>query len=296
MKALWACAFLLAAAGNLSATQSTYSNNGGTVSMTPTTLTISGSTVSGPAGTVSMSCNLTVVSVTGDTETWSCSGGTFSLKSTDGTTSLNGTFASGIFTFAQSEVNRTFYYNYALYANFSASQAIKGGRTIAVSGSVMETLSTMTSQLDPAMGTIQTGLIDTSQEFEPVYVADTGNNRIVQTADILGSDWASLGKLGSGAKQFSAPWGVALDAAGKIYVSDSGNCRIVRVDNITGLNWTSYGTCGEGTGQFSNPEGVWVDATLGTIASSVWAILRERISLRWARWVMGRDSLAVRRR
>jgi sugar lactone lactonase YvrE len=82
----------------------------------------------------------------------------------------------------------------------------------------------------------------------------------VQSADILGSNWTSIGKLGSGVKQFSGPWGVALDAAGKIYVSDGGNCRIVRMDNITGANWTAYGGCGAGTGQFASPEGLWVDS------------------------------------
>jgi NHL repeat len=259
MKILWVCALVFALAATLSATQSSYSNSAGTVSMTTTTLTISGSTVSNPAGTVSMSCNLTVVAVTGDTETWSCTGGTYSLQSTDGTISINGTFASGIFTFAQSEVNRTFYYNYALYANFSASQTINAGNPVAVAGAVMETLATATAPLTSTNGTIQTGLIDLSQEYEPVYIADTGNNRIVETADILGSNWVSFGKLGTGTKQFTAPYSVALDAAGKIYVSDAGNCRIVRIDNMTGLNWTSYGTCGVGTGQFSNPEGLWVD-------------------------------------
>jgi sugar lactone lactonase YvrE len=261
MKALWTCVLVLVSAATLSAQQYSYSNSGGTVSMTTTTLTISGSTVSTPAGTVSMSCNLTVITVTGDTEEWSCTGGTFSLLSTDGTTSINGTFASGIFTFAQTEINRTFYYNYALYANFSASQVISGGKPIAVAGAVMETVATLTSPLTSVNGTIQAGLIGMSQQWEPVYIADTGNNRIVQTADILGSNWTSIGKLGIGTKQFTSPYGVALDAAGKIYVSDSGNCRIVRMDNMTGANWTSYGTCGAGTGQFSNPQGLWVDSS-----------------------------------
>ena len=125
----------------------------------------------------------------------------------------------------------------------------------------METVATLTSPLTSVTGSIRSGLIDTSQQYEPVYIADTGNNRIVQTADILGSNWISMGKLGTGIKQFTSPYGVALDAAGKIYVSDSGNCRIVRFDNMTGLNWTSYGTCGAGTGQFSNPEGLWVESS-----------------------------------
>ncbi len=260
MKAFWACVLVLASAATVSAQQYSYSNSGGSVSQTTNTMTISGSTVSAPAGTVSMTCNLTVVTVTGDGETWSCTGGSYSFQSTDGTISINGVFTGGLFTFAQTEINRVFYYNYALYADFSASQVISGGKPVAVAGAVMETLASMTAPLTSTNGTIQTGLIQLSQEYEPVYIADTGNNRIVQTADILGSSWTSLGTLGSGTKQFSAPYGVALDAAGKIYVSDGANCRIVRMDNMTGLNWTSYGTYGAGAGQFSNPEGLWVDS------------------------------------
>ena len=261
MKALCACGLLLASAAALPATQySSYSNSGGTVSQSATTLTISGSAVSSPAGTISMSCSLTPVTPSfGFTSEWTCTGGSLSLQSTDGKTSLTGSFATGLFTLTETEVNRVYYYAYALYANFSASQTLNG-KSVAVAGSVMETLPSMTAPLNPATGAIQSGLIDLSQQYAPVYIADTGNNRIVRTADILGSNWTSLGALGSGPKQFSAPWGVALDAAGKIYVSDSGNCRIVRVDNITGTNWTSYGACGGGAGQFSNPEGLWVDS------------------------------------
>jgi streptogramin lyase len=259
MKALWTCVLLLASAASLSATQYSYSNNSGTVSQTATTLTISGSTVINPPGTVSMTCNLTEILPTfGYSSEWTCNGGSFSAQSTDGTTSITGSFSTGLFTLQVGEVNRVYYYTYALYANFSASQTTNG-KSIAVAGAVMETLATLNAPL--GTGTIQTGLIDLNQQYEPVYIADTGNNRIVQTADILGSNWTSLGKLGSGTKQFSAPWGVALDAAGKIYVSDSGNCRIVRMNNISGASWTSYGTCGAGTGQFSNPEGIWVDSS-----------------------------------
>jgi len=254
------CAILIAAASISFAAEYSYSNSGGTVSQTSTTFSISGSTVSSPAGTLSLTCNLTpITSGFGFTSEWSCTGGSFSLQSADGTTNVTGVFDSGLFTFSESEVNRVFYYNYALYANISASQKING-KTIAVMGSLTETLATMTSPLNPGTGTIQSGLIDTDQQYEPVYIADTGNNRIVRTADILGSNWASIGKLGSGANQFNSPWGVAVDSSGKIYVSDSGNCRIARMDNMTGANWISYGTCGSGTEQFSNPEGLWADS------------------------------------
>jgi len=244
----------------LSATHYSYNNTAGTVSQSGTNLTIGGSTLSSPAGTVSIACNLTPITTQfGFSSEWSCTGGSFSLQSTDGTTTVTGVIASGVFTLSETEVNRVFYYNYALYANFSASQTI-GGKTVAVAGAITETVATLTSALNPAAGTIQSGMIDLDQQYEPLFIADTGNNRIVETGDILGSNWRSIGKLGSGKMQFSSPWGVAIDSAGKIYVSDSGNCRVVRMDDIIGLNWTSYGTCGAGPAQFSNPEGLWVDS------------------------------------
>lgn len=260
MKSYATCLFLLMCAAKLHATEYSYSNSGGTVSQTATTLTISGSTVSSPAGTITISCNLTEITPTyGYSSEWTCNGGSISFQSSDGTTAISGAFTSGLFTEIETEKNRIYYYTYALYANFSASQTING-KADAVAGAVEETLTTLTSPLNPGTGTIQTGLVELSQEYQPVYIADTGNNRVVRTDDILGSNWTSLGKLGSGVDQFSGPWGIALDAAGKIYVSDGGNCRIVRMDKITGLNWTSYGSCGAGEGQFSNPEGLWVDA------------------------------------
>jgi len=265
MKALGIVALVFGVVTALSASQVSYSNSGGSVTMTSTTLTITSSTLSVPSGTVSMSCPLTSITAQYPyTAEWSCAGGTVTIQSTDGTTKVNASFVSGIFTLSENSSHGVTSYYYALYANFQGSKTLSG-KTTAVIGAVSQTLAVLSTSLDQTTGTIQTGIIDASQQWEPVYIADTGNNRIVQTADILGSNWLTLGKLGSGAKQFSAPWGVALDSAGKIYVSDSGNCRIVRSDNMLGLNWISYGTCGSGTGQFSAPEGLWVDKTTGKI-------------------------------
>ena len=137
MKAIWTSVLALASAAMLPATQYSYSNSGGTVSMTATTLTIGESTVSTPAGTVSMSCNLTpILQQFGFTSEWTCTGGSFSAQSTDGKTSVTGVFTSGLFTMTQSEVNRVYYYTYALYANFSASQTIDG-KTVAVAGAAI---------------------------------------------------------------------------------------------------------------------------------------------------------------
>ncbi len=256
MKAIGILGMVVTLAGGLSATQYTYSDSGGAVTQT-SILTITGAAWANPAGTISMSCPLTETTPQYPYYSeWTCVGGSLSAQSRDGKTKIQGSFTSGVFTLDRSSLSGGTF-TYALFANFAGSQSINGKST-AVIGAVTETLAPLSGYL--GTGTIQSGLIDVSQQHEPIYIADTGNNRVVVSADALGSNWTSLGKAGSGAKQFSQPWGIALDSAGKIYVSDSGNCRVVRVDNISGANWTSFGGCGSGAGEFSNPQGLWVDA------------------------------------
>lgn len=265
MKMPWAFVLVLANAAPLLAAQYTYTgNNGGTVTQTDdTALSMTGVSLGNPAGTISLSCSLTRITPQYPYYSqWSCSGGNLSVQSTDGTLSITGTFVSGFFDLVKKTVGFNSTYYYYFYGNFAGALTVNGA-SLAVIGSISETLLPLDLPLtdNGVTGTIQTGLIDASQRYEPVYIADTGNNRIVQVSDIFGSNWVNLGKLGSGVKQFSAPWGIALDSSGKIYVSDSGNCRIVRMDNLQGANWISFGTCGSGTGQFSSPQGLSLDST-----------------------------------
>jgi streptogramin lyase len=261
MKALCVFSLLYTTTAILTAAQFSYGNSGGVVSQTASGLSMTGVVLASPAGTVTMSCPLTSIPPQYPYyEQWSCAGGTFKAQSSKGATSITGTFTSGLFNLQKQGSGNTATYYYGFYANFSGSQTINGS-SAAVVGSVSETLAVLHTSLNPTTGTIQTGLIDVSQQYEPVYIADTGNNRVVQSADILGSNWSSLGKVGSGAQQFSTPWGISLDSGRKIYVSDSGNCRVVRMDNMAGTNWTTFGACGSGTGQFSSPQGLWVDSS-----------------------------------
>jgi streptogramin lyase len=94
-----------------------------------------------------------------------------------------------------------------------------------------------------------------------IYVADRGNNQIVQMDDMSGTNLVTLGTQGSGTNQFFAPAGIAVDADGHIYVADSSNCRIVEMDDITGSNWRTFGTKGSDDGQFYFPWSVSVDAS-----------------------------------
>ena len=130
-----------------------------------------------------------------------------------------------------------------------------------------------------------------------LYIADTGNNRILKYSNI-GTLLASWGTTGSANGQFNQPWGVAVDAA-SIYVGDSGNNRVqkftqagafisawtvtgahgVAVDGlgnlfvsgtsaigkytVAGALVTSWGSAGAGNSQFNAPYGIAVDAAGG---------------------------------
>ena len=94
-----------------------------------------------------------------------------------------------------------------------------------------------------------------------IYVADSGNSRIVRVDDITGVGWTTLGTYGTGVNQFSHPHGIFVDGAGRIYVADSGNNRIVRVNDMTGTGWKTLGTSGRGANQFSELRGIFVDQT-----------------------------------
>ena len=88
MGAPWIFTVVVAGAAMLSATQFSYTNTGGKVSQT-TVLTITGATLSNPAGTFSMPCPLTYFSPQyPHTEERTCTSGSLSAQSTDGTTTI----------------------------------------------------------------------------------------------------------------------------------------------------------------------------------------------------------------
>jgi tripartite motif-containing protein 71 len=84
-----------------------------------------------------------------------------------------------------------------------------------------------------------------------VYVADTGNDRVVK----LSAEGAVLGEWGtrgSGDGHFRSPTGIGVDAAGVVYVLDGENNR-VQVFSAGGRFLARWGTRGIGVGQFSQP-------------------------------------------
>ena len=100
-----------------------------------------------------------------------------------------------------------------------------------------------------------------------IVVADLGNNRI-QICDVsdLSNDnvtCQAFGSQGGGLGQFNGPFGVAVDAAGRIVVADLGNHRlqICDVSDLSNDNVTcqAFGSQGSGLGQFDQPARVAVD-------------------------------------
>jgi len=102
-----------------------------------------------------------------------------------------------------------------------------------------------------------------------VWVVDRGNNR-VQEWSATGTWLHSYGAKGSGALQFEAPEGIAINTIsgspsfGDIYVVDKGNSRIEEL-NAKGEYVRSFGVKGIQPGDLKAPEGIAIEA-----AGDVW--------------------------
>jgi DNA-binding beta-propeller fold protein YncE len=84
-----------------------------------------------------------------------------------------------------------------------------------------------------------------------VYVADTGNDRIVKLSS-AGAVLGEWGRTGGAAGSFRSPGGIGLDAAGEVYVSDTDNNRVQVFDPDGG--WLrAWGNRGIAPGQLSQP-------------------------------------------
>ena len=252
-------AFMILAAAAASAQQWSFTDTGGAVTL-GTDLVIAGTGVASPAGTLSLSCPATALPPGTYQAEWLCTGGTVTIQSNDGLTVVNGNLTSGTLIETASGGGRgghtTYYYSFT--GSFTGTLT-QSGQAQAITGSTIQSLAGSSSPL--GTGTIGGGSTFVNTDYEPVYVADTSNNRIVRMDDMTGANWIAFGKTGSGTNQFQSPYGIAVNAAGKIYVTDNINCRVVRIDNMSGKNWTSFGTCGSGNLQFNNPTGLALDSS-----------------------------------
>jgi len=78
-----------------------------------------------------------------------------------------------------------------------------------------------------------------------------------------------FGGTGSGAGQFSSPYGIAVDGDGNVYVADTYNNRIQKFSS-TGTYLTQWGVEGSGAGQFWGPYGIAVDGDGNVYVADTW--------------------------
>ena len=98
-----------------------------------------------------------------------------------------------------------------------------------------------------------------------LYVADTGNNRVLKydSSCVYVTQWGGTAPNyapGSANGQLNAPLGIAADNSGNIYVVDTQNNRIEKFDS-SGAYLTQWGglSVGTGNGQFNSPAALAVD-------------------------------------
>jgi peptidoglycan/xylan/chitin deacetylase (PgdA/CDA1 family) len=93
-----------------------------------------------------------------------------------------------------------------------------------------------------------------------VYVADTGNDRIVEfdRGGLTIRTWGARGDLPG---QFDFPTALAIEPGGDLYVADTGNDRIQRFPPTGGLPTLVFGRSGQRRGELDAPAGVAVGLT-----------------------------------
>ena len=93
---------------------------------------------------------------------------------------------------------------------------------------------------------------------ELVYITDACNHRLcVFKTD--GTFVRNMGGVGSELGQFRFPYGLAMDAAGRLVVCEFGNNRVQWIDKATGQGIKSWGVAGREPGHLAYPWGVVVD-------------------------------------
>ncbi len=80
-----------------------------------------------------------------------------------------------------------------------------------------------------------------------IYIADTGNRRVVRVDGIDGSGWVSFGSGGTptptnpAVGKFRRPTGLAVDGNDELWIADWECSRVVRIASMTGAGWFTVG-------------------------------------------------------
>jgi sugar lactone lactonase YvrE len=223
---------------------------------------VTSANVVSPPGTVSFDCPITSVGG-GSPVVYACTGGSFSFQSTDGLTSVTGTFTTADLYLSAYGGGRggNIKYVYQFFGNFTGLQVVNSV-SAAINGETTLVIGPLTQKIGSGSVTAGPGATGVNSTYNPIYVTDYSNSQLVRSDDMFGTNKVTLGSTGTGIKQFYGPEGVTLDSSGRIYVVDTINCRIVRVDDITGTNWTTLGgQCGTGTKQFSGATDIALDSS-----------------------------------
>jgi sugar lactone lactonase YvrE len=233
--------------------------SGGTLTLA-SDFTLTGASVASPAGTASFDCPITGVQQGQYQITYTCSGGSYTFQSNDGTTTVSASFTAGTIIETASGGGRggqTKYY-YQFVGDLSGLETVNGV-SAAIIGESSVSVGGLTQQLgSTTAGPSATGV---NWQYSPMYIADYSFSRILRTDDLYGTNEVTYGSTGTGVGQFYGTSGIALDSSGRIYIGDLYNARIVRIDDMTGKNWTTFGTYGSGANQFSYATGdIAIDA------------------------------------
>ncbi len=246
----FAALMIMSAAPGAFASQLVLNSSGGTATL-GSDFKLTGSAVTNPAGTLSLDCPITSVGG-GTTLDYKCTGGSFTFSSTDGLTTVAGTFGVADLYLSASGGGRggNIHYYYSFYGNFTGTQTANGV-SAAIIGEARAAIGPLTLQIGSKSVAACCAAAGINSAYTPLYITDYSDSQLVRTDDLLGTNKQVLGSTGSGVNQFYGPHGLTVDSSGRIYVADTYNCRIVRVNDITGAGWTTFGSCGAGASQFS---------------------------------------------
>ncbi len=161
---------------SVAAAQVTYTNSSGSV-IQGANLVVTNSIVASPPGTLSLSCPLTAFAPGPTSQIWACSGGNFTLQSSDGSLVINATFVPGsrvVLTASGGGKGVVTTYHYALTATISGSWTL-GGQTSAITGTTVQSYSSAGTRID------NTGAVTTISSGTTV-VSPAGSNQSIAVA------------------------------------------------------------------------------------------------------------------
>lgn len=263
-----ACVLTLATPCTVFAENGSYTGAGGSFSTGTAVgqnISVQGVPLTGLSATASLTCPITFYGAGTYQLTWSCSGGSMAIASTDSSITLNGSFLSGSMTFTGSGGGRGGHvtYWYQFFGTFTGT-VTRNGLSQGINGSISTAVKT-TKQIGTGSAAVTSLSSGWSSEYSSVIVGDSINSRLLEADSLGGANLATYGGYGTGVGEFEAIAGLAQDAGGRIYISDSTSNRIDRIDDLTGLNWTTLGSTGSGASQFNHPLGVAIDS-----AGKIW--------------------------